>query len=200
MKCFRHPEADALGYCRQCGKALCEACRRDLRGVYYCEDCLVATVEAGTTAPGGHSPGLALGLGFIPGVGAIYNGEYVKALVHFFVFVGLVQLNASGHMQPLSGLLLAGFILYMPFEAYNTAKRIAAGQAPARPGWEALGWGNGGRATPIGPLILIVLGALFLLNTLDIFHWSLRLGRLWPLILIAVGAWMLWKRTAGAPR
>lgn len=203
MKCFRHPEADALGYCRQCGKPLCEPCRRDVRGVFYCEDCLAATVQVGTTAPGAPSPGAALALGFIPGVGAIYNGEYAKALVHIIIFGGLISAldsPAARGFEPLLGILLAGFYFYMPFEAYQTAKRLAAGQAPARAGWEGLGFGNGGRATPIGPLILIVLGALFLLNTLDIFHWSWHLGRLWPVILIAVGAWMLWKRTTGAPR
>ena len=203
MKCFHHPEVDALGYCRQCGKPLCEACRRDVRGVFYCEDCLAATVQAGSATPGAPSPGVALALGFIPGVGAIYNGEYAKALVHIVIFGGLISALDSGAargFEPLLGLLLAGFYFYMPFDSFQSAKRIAAGQAPARPGWEGLGWGNGGRATPIGPLILIVLGALFLLNTLDIFRWSWHLGRLWPLILIAVGTWMLWKRTLGGPR
>ena len=33
----------------------------------------------------GASPGLAFLLGFIPGVGAIYNGQYVKGLIHVVV-------------------------------------------------------------------------------------------------------------------
>lgn len=203
MKCFYHSDAEALGYCRQCGKALCEACRRDVRGVLYCEECLAATVLAGPAAPGAPSPGVALGLGFIPGVGAIYNGEYAKALVHIIIFGGLISALDSGAargLEPLLAILLAGFYFYMPLEAYQTAKRRAAGLAPAAGGWEGLTWGNGGRATPIGPLILIVLGVIFLLNTLDIFRWSWHLGRLWPLILIALGGWMLWKRLTCAPR
>ena len=32
------------------------------------------------------SPGLALFLGMIPGVGAIYNGQYAKGLVHAVMF------------------------------------------------------------------------------------------------------------------
>lgn len=200
MKCFQHPEADAAAFCRQCGKGLCPACRRDVRGVVYCEDCLAALAAAPPVAPGAPNPGVALALGFIPGVGAIYNGQYVKALIHFFIFVGLVQLNASGHMQPLSGLLLAGFIVYMAIEAYQTAKGKAAGQAPASTGWEGLGFSNGAKATPIGPIILIVLGTLFLLNTLDIFYWMLPLRRFWPVILIALGIWLLYRRPAGPTR
>lgn len=205
MKCFQHTETEAVGYCRQCGKALCEACRRDIRGVVYCEDCLAATVLPGgaAAAPGVPNPGVALALGFIPGVGAIYNGEYAKALIYIIIFGGLISAMdspAARGLEPLLGMLLAAFYIYMPIEAYQTAKRRATGQAPAAGGWEGLGFGNSGSATPIGPLILIVLGVIFLLNTLDIFRWSWHLWRFWPVILIALGAWLLWKRTAGAPR
>lgn len=44
--------------------------------------------------------------------------------------------------------------------------------------------------TPIlGPVLLILSGVLFLLNTLDIVDWSVwgQLWRLWPLVLIALG-------------
>ena len=203
MKCFQHPEADSAAYCRHCGKALCAACRRDVRGVIYCEDCLAASMFAGPGAPGTPSPGAALALGFIPGVGAIYNGEYLKALIYIIIFGGLISAMSSGAasgLEPLLGLLLAGFYFYMPIEAYQTAKRRAAGGVPAPSGWEGLRFGNGGRAAPIGPLLLIVLGVIFLLNTLDILRWSWHLWRFWPAILIALGAWLLWKRTAGSPR
>ena len=46
----------------------------------------------------------------------------------------------------------------------------------------------------IGPIILIVLGVLFLLGNLGVIP---HLGRLlavwWPAILVAVGVWMLAK-------
>jgi hypothetical protein len=203
MKCVNHPEADVAGYCRQCGKALCTECRRDVRGVIYCEDCLASTVAAPSqaAAPGAPNPGVALALGFIPGVGAIYNGEYVKALVHIVIFGGLISLmESAGHaIGPLLGMLLFAFYVYMPIDAYRTAKRRAAGLEPEPGGWESLGFGGGERAAPVGPLVLIVLGALFLMNTLGIFHWGWwHLGRFWPVILIALGAWLLWKRTTGA--
>ncbi|MFQ5663357.1 MAG: LiaI-LiaF-like domain-containing protein [Terriglobia bacterium] len=206
MKCLKHPETDAVGYCRQCGKALCTECRREIRSVLYCEDCLASTVLPGggqPAAPGAPNPGVALVLGFIPGVGAVYNGEYAKALIYILIFGGFISVLSSGAVggaEPLVGLLLTAFIIYMPIEAYQTAKRRAAGLAPAAGGWEALGFGQpgGGKGTPIGPLLLILLGTVFLFNTLDIFHfyWFRYMWRFWPLILIALGAWLLWKRAA----
>ena len=41
------------------------------------------------------SPGLALFLGMIPGVGAIYNGQYAKGLVHAVVFGVLCSIADS---------------------------------------------------------------------------------------------------------
>ena len=73
------------------------------------------------TAPAGsaHNPGLALLLGFIPGVGAMYNGQYAKGVVHLVVFAVLVSL-ADQH--GIFGMFVAGWIAYQAFEAYHTAK------------------------------------------------------------------------------
>src|SRR5580693_4157571 len=38
MNCLNHPEAPAVGYCRECGKALCETCRRQAGGTVYCDE------------------------------------------------------------------------------------------------------------------------------------------------------------------
>jgi len=40
-------------------------------------------------------------------------------------------------------------------------------------------------------IILIVIGAIFLLENVDVEMWDL-LARLWPLILIAWGVWKLY--------
>ena len=56
------------------------------------------------------SPGLALFLGMIPGVGAIYNGQYAKGIVHVVVFGLLISITSSGSIggyEPLFGLLIA---------------------------------------------------------------------------------------------
>jgi hypothetical protein len=46
---------------------------------------------------------------------------------------------------------------------------------------------------PVGAIVLIGLGLLFLMNTMGLFH-GYWIGRLWPLILIAIGVWMFVKR------
>ena len=79
--------------------------------------------------PASTSPALAFLLGWIPGVGAIYNGQYMKGLVHAIVFGLLITLisNSDGSSQPLFIVLLCAFIFYMPFEALHTAKKRRLG-------------------------------------------------------------------------
>src|SRR5271155_2466072 len=71
------------------------------------------------TPPGAPNPGLAALLGFIPGVGAMYNGQYAKGVVHLVVFAILVSLaNENG----IFGLFIAGWVCYQVIEAHHTAK------------------------------------------------------------------------------
>jgi Domain of unknown function (DUF5668)/B-box zinc finger len=65
------------------------------------------------------NPGLAALLGFIPGVGAMYNGQYAKGVVHLIVFAILVSLaNENG----IFGLFIAGWVCYQIIEAHHTAR------------------------------------------------------------------------------
>ncbi len=68
---------------------------------------------------GAPNPGLAALLGLIPGVGAMYNGQYAKGVVHLIVFAILVSL-ADQH--GLFGLFIAGWVCYQVIEAYHTAR------------------------------------------------------------------------------
>src|SRR5580698_2865592 len=55
------------------------------------------------------SPGVAFVLGSIPGVGAIYNGQYAKGLVHVIIIglmISILDNNAAHGLEPLMGLLL----------------------------------------------------------------------------------------------
>ncbi|ADW70252.1 hypothetical protein [Granulicella tundricola] len=65
------------------------------------------------------NPGLAALLGFIPGVGAMYNEQYAKGIVHLLVFAMLISLS---HATDLFGLIAAGWIAYMVIEAHHTAR------------------------------------------------------------------------------
>jgi hypothetical protein len=144
------------------------------------------------------SPGLAFLLGWIPGVGAIYNGQYLKGLVHAVIFGLLISLissteNSSG--QPLLVMMLVGFIFYMPFEAYHTAKKRQMGVRVDE--WSSLLSQSRytGRA-PVGPVVLILIGVVFLLDSLHLIEFR-EIGRFWPVILIVVGAYMLYSRVSG---
>jgi hypothetical protein len=184
---------------------------RPVRDVLYCEDCLAtimgipgatpaAELGAGipapvATAPAPHrpasNPGLAFILGFLfPGLGAVYNGQYNKALVHIAVFATIIlglSSDMSDGMKAVLGILLAGFIFYMAFDAMRTAQAQTRGEVFEDP---LQSWSMG---RPVGPIILIVLGALFLLNNFDLLPFY-RIERFWPLILIAVGLLMFRNR------
>lgn len=209
MNCAIHPEVAGAAYCRTCGKALCEECKRDVRGVIYCEECIAARLTGaapGVAAPGAGNPVLAGLLGLIPGVGAMYNGQFAKGIVHVVIFAVLAGMGDSGQNEGLWGGLLAFFIFYQVFDAYRTAKARLLGQpVPEDPLGLSRGlWGAGEGAgsfsnVPTGALVLIGLGVLFLLSNAGVFHWN-WVGKLWPLILIAVGIRMYMRRQSGAGR
>ena len=75
--------------------------------------------------PGAPSPGLAAVLGLIPGVGAMYNGQFLKGLVHVVIFAVLVS---AAHVYGIFGLFIAGWVFYQVFEAYHTAKARRDGE------------------------------------------------------------------------
>jgi hypothetical protein len=199
-------------------------------------------------------------LGLIPGVGAMYNGQYFKGLIHVVIFVVIISITTH---YGIFGLFIPAWILYQSFEAYHTAKALRdgdplpdplglnevgnwlnlgsrprtqgqpfagqgpTGQAQAPGGYQApnpgpyqtyeppyqasyvppagtfpdpgvppvppvppIAWR---RKEPIGAIVLIGLGFLFLLGQLDIFS-----GRLfdftWPLLLIGLGVWLIVRR------
>jgi hypothetical protein len=68
---------------------------------------------------------MAAVLGFIPGVGAIYNGQYGKGVAHLVIFVILVSLASD--VNGMFGLFVAGWVAYMVFEAYHTAVAMRDG-------------------------------------------------------------------------
>src|SRR6266702_1569038 len=137
MNCAVHTQTQAAAFCRTCGKALCEDCKRDVMGAIYCEPCIAARLQSNVApppggrvmppplpGPGAPSPAVAGFLGLIPGVGAMYNGQFVKAFVHVIIFITLIFAvsNVNGGADVIFGLLLGFFPIYMAFEAYKTAQ------------------------------------------------------------------------------
>ena len=204
MNCQNHADVAATAYCRSCGKALCNACRYDAYGTVYCAE--HAPAPATTVAPpppgafptaypkGDVNPGLALFLGFIPGVGAIYNGQYAKGLVHAVIFGVLISiLNVSPEpLQVIFGILLPVWVFYMAFEAYHTARKRLAGE-PVDEYSSIINLGGGASNAPVAGVVLVALGVVLLLQTLHIFDFE-YLARYWPVLLIAAGAYLLYSR------
>jgi len=301
MDCVNHPGVSATAYCQSCGKALCAGCVRNAAGgQILCEPCWTAWQsyqQPFVVSPaGGPNPAVAAVLGLIPGVGAMYNGQFFKGLIHVVIFAVLISITTH---YGIFGLFIAAWIVYQSFEAYHTAKALregqpvpdplglnevgnwlnmggrprqpGAGQAAPSPGYYAPGQtgvpGQAGvpgqtaqepasagyqppyagqyqapyqgqyrppyqspyqgayqdpyqapftppaqgfvdpavppvppvpplnwrRREPVGALVLIALGLLFLVGQLDIFS-----GRLfdftWPVLLIALGAWLVIRR------
>jgi hypothetical protein len=267
---------------------------RAVSGVIYCEQCLAAKlgIGGGYTAPGGAgytvpgavpggvgyavpgvithggpNPSTATVLGFIPGVGAMYNGQFVKALVHVLVFVILIGITNN---HPIFGLFIAAWVFYQVFDAHQTAKarrdglplpdpfglnelgaRIGIPNSPTTPQatqtYTTVPPPPGGytppaagftppaagypppvdytayppytavppvgtpvpplepdpyvpvkRREPVGAIVLIGLGLLFLFNTLGIFRFD-WFGHTWPILIIVLGAWLLISRTRRVP-
>jgi len=212
-------------------------------GAIYCEPCIAARLQGSTggattmpgaappppmSMPGAPNPVMAGILGFIPGVGAMYNGQFVKAFAHVLIFVMLII--AANNISEVFGVLIAFFVVYMAFEAYKTAEAKRHGLPTPDPlGLDKMfgiqesqihssGIPPVGSAavypsispqpqptpplqvepppppqdnTPIGAIVLIGLGVLFLLQNLGV----LRMHHLWPLFLIGIGLWLAYKRT-----
>jgi hypothetical protein len=55
-----------------------------------------------------------------------------------------------------------------------------------------------GRSEPIGAIVLIGVGMLFLLSTLGVFRLD-WIGRGWPILIILIGGWLLFRRMRTTP-
>jgi TM2 domain-containing membrane protein YozV len=175
MNCANHPDRERVAFCQNCGKPLCQECTRTVGSAVFCEPCLVARLAgannpdaaAGSipgeaypdgTIPGAippppasdePNPGLAALLGFIPGVGAMYNGQYAKGIVHLIVFAVLISLSSENGIFVL---FIFGWVFYQVIEAYHTAQARRDGTPLPNPfGLNDLGERLGfGKAWPAG--------------------------------------------------
>ena len=227
MNCANHADQPASAFCRTCGKPLCTACERPAQGTVFCEEHLPVPQAAASPygvphpgsagaagaspygcgqnawmAGGSVSPALAFLLGFIPGVGAIYNGQYAKGLIHAVILgllISIMNSGAAGGLEPLLGLMTALWFFYMAFEAYHTAAKRQRGEMVDEfSSIFPLAGPHAGRGFPVGPILLILVGVIFLLNTLEVVR-LYEILRFWPVFLIALGAYMLYLRVSDKP-
>lgn len=123
---------------------------------------------------------------FVPGLGAAYNGQTSKAIVHFGIFAGFFQMAVITDGVTFFVLGVVGTWLFAAVDACRTAQLTRAGLAPdaeedaiARQLYgNPLAWG----------ITLIVLGSLFLSHTLLGMQFP---RRALPVALVILGAYIL---------
>ncbi|NLT67385.1 MAG: hypothetical protein GXX84_12350 [Acidobacteria bacterium] len=190
MRCINHPAVETQEACSACSRALCNECIHRIKGKPYCEDCLARGAEWASTVKDlrlpSDSPKRAALCAIIPGMGAVYNNEYLKAITYFAVWAALITMGTR-----VSGVFGFGsfvFLVFTIFDAYRSAEDLARRRIETgivedrRPTQDKalIGWG----------VLLIVMGILFLLHNLIPYYW---LYRFWPILFIALGAYLVYR-------
>lgn len=116
----------------------------------------------------------------VPGIGAVCNREYEKAVVHFSVFAGLAYMGGE---VGIFGLAAFCFYVFTIIDAYRSADAIARRGSQPQPQNEQIN-------LPVWGGLLVLMGVIFLLDNLGAI--SLRAAvRFWPLLLIFLGLYLV---------
>jgi hypothetical protein len=202
MFCSYHTQSAARVQCSSCHRGLCPACDHRIKGYAYCQDCIVMGIESLSQRgqPRGRSKAkarLAALCGLIPGMGAVYNRQNFKAVIHFVGIVGIFNLPKLHVLPGLFALAGLVFYVYSMMDAYRTAERIAQGESAEAD--EARFKQQLAKRAPMLGVGLIVLGALVLIQLLWPFMYFSP-ARLLPVALIILGGYLLtryFKRSRG---
>lgn len=197
MNCAYHSVNAAVVSCNGCGRPLCQACDHRIKGFPFCQDCIVSGVEMlRNRANSGHipfvkkrtSPFVATLLSFFcPGLGAAYNGQTVKALVHFATFVGLFQMAVLTGGTAIFVLGFMGMWAFSLLDAYRSAQMIRSGLTPDS-AEDILVKRFSGNPKLWG-IVLTVLGAMFFLQNVLPIRNLLRAAL--PVMIIGLGIYIL---------
>ena len=144
--------------------------------------------------PDAPHPVLAGVLGFVPGLGAVYNGQYVKGVVHVLIFGLLIAIATSsdeGAVHALIVPMVALFGLYMPIEAIRTAQALRRGEEVEEMSGIVGALFANRSSSPVPGILFISLGVFLLLFTLGILSLEKVIDG-WPLLLIGLGVWRLY--------
>lgn len=197
MNCAYHNQNVAVVSCNGCGKPLCPACDHRIKGFPYCQDCIVSGVELLRNHRQSSyipivkrqtSPFVATLLSLVcPGLGAAYNGQTMKALVYFAVFVGLFQMAILTGGMPLFVLGFLGMWLFAALDSWRTARLLRSGLTPD--GAEDIIVQRFSDNPKLWGVVLTVLGGSFVLQTFFNFRPLMRF--VLPVLLIGLGIYFL---------
>jgi TM2 domain-containing membrane protein YozV len=203
MYCAYHTTSAAKIHCANCNRGLCNSCDHRIKGFPYCQDCIVTGIQSlqrgypqhsyyQTKTPKSASSGkaiLAALCAFVPGAGAIYNRQNLKAVVHFVTTIGLFKL---GHLHVWGAFFALGgvlFYFYSILDAFRTSRAISEGESAAE-NEERFKRSLIKRAPAIG-VGLIVVGLLVFMNLLYPLSQFISLAKLAPVALILFGGYLL---------
>ena len=199
---------EGVPYCRDCAPDVQSTSREDspVDEILHAAHRVVAettkvagaanqrTQEALNAAADGPHPFLAGLLGFVPGLGAVYNDQYVKGIVHAAIFGMLIAISTTADHDAIPALMVpmvVFFVLYMPIEAVRTAQAIRRGEEVKEMSGIVGALFDASNDSPVPGILFIVLGVFFLLFTFGILRAEL-VFRAWPLVLVGLGAWRLY--------
>ena len=204
MNCAYHTKNISSVSCTECRKPLCPYCDHRIKGLPSCQDCIVTGVELlRVQSRSMHFPVvekqplplLALILSLLcPGLGAAYNGQTAKAIIHFLLFVGLFQLAILSNGMEVFVLGFIGMWFYTALDSWriaqmsqpgilsDTAEDILAQRSPDN----FKIWGT----VLTGGIVLIVIGILLILQILfDLNRLLIKL--IFPTLFIGSGLYLL---------
>lgn len=124
---------------------------------------------------------------FVPGLGAAYNGQTSKAIVHFAIFASFFQMAVVTDGVTFFVLGVAGTWLFAAVDACRTAQLMRAGLAPDAEE-DAITRQLYGNPIAWG-VTLVALGSIFLAHTLLGVQFPVK--RTLPVALVVLGAYML---------
>lgn len=119
MKCYYHPEVDAVATCTACGKAICQSCAVNVAGRLVCQPCLASGTAVGSravdTTPTNSLAIISLVLGILGLLGCVCGGSLGGIL--FGIPAGITgwmarkQLLQTGQSQQGLQLATVGLVL-----------------------------------------------------------------------------------------
>ncbi len=203
MYCIYHTTTTARIQCANCNRGLCSSCDHRIKGFPYCQDCIVSGIQSlqhkstqynyyqSKQQKRGSSGKAVLAAlcALIPGAGAIYNRQNLKAVIHFVTTIALFQLgdlHAFGGFFALGGVL---FYFYTILDAYRTARAIGEGESPTE-NEERFKRSLIKRAPSIG-VGLIIAGLLVFVHLIHPLSQYISFTRIAPVALIILGGYLL---------
>jgi hypothetical protein len=122
----------------------------------------------------------------VPGIGAVYNRQYVKAVLHFSIFAGLIIV--AEHGPGVFPVAVFAFYIFTIIDAYRSAQNLLR-KLVMHP--HMVEEEEEGVNVPIWGGVLVLLGVIFFLNNLEVFSLRDMARFLWPFFFVGLGLYLV---------